>query len=176
MKNLQLLTLFAFLLFFSCSQEDDTDPDDFLGNGSFEVTLAGDVNKTLTGEAYFVQSILSSKSETENGSVLVVTLTSDNDEDEILTLTVGKVGDLDGVNTGSYTIDLESDDDTELVNLGAFLNESITIYLGTSGSITLTKVENDLVEGSFSAVIENAKEETINISGEFTASGFTENI
>lgn len=176
MKNLQLLTLFAFLLFISCSQEDDTDPDDFLGNGSFEVTLTGAENRTITGEAYFVQSILTSKSETENGSVLVVSLTSGNDEDEIFTITVGKVGDLDGVNTGSYTIDLESDDETELVNLGAFLNESITIYLGTSGSITLTKVENDRVEGTFSGVIENAKEEKINISGEFTASGITENL
>ena len=175
MKIIQLLTLFTLLLLISCSQEDDTDPDD-LFNGSFEVTLAGDVNRTLSGEAYFVQSILTSKSESENGSVLVVTLTSDDDEDEIVTLTVGKVGDLDGVNTGSYTIDLEPDDETELVNLGFFLDESLTIYLGTYGTITLKKVENDRIEGSFTGVAENGQNETINISGEFTASGITKNL
>jgi hypothetical protein len=160
----------------SCSKNDETDPDDFLGNGSFEVTLTGDQNRTLKGEAYFVQSILKSKSEVENGSVLVVTLTSDQDEDEIFTLTVGQVGDLDGVNTGTYTIDLDSEDDKELVNVGAFLNESLTIYLGTSGTIALKKVENDRIEGSISGVIENGNKETLNISGEFTASGITKNL
>jgi hypothetical protein len=62
------------------------------------------------------------------------------------------------------------------VNVGAFLNESLTIYLGTSGTIALKKVENDRIEGSISGVIENGNKETLNISGEFTASGITKNL
>lgn len=176
MKNLQLLAILLLLFFISCSKEDDADPDDLLNNGSFEVTLSGDISRTLEGEAYFVHGIVTSQAEAENGSTLTVTLAVDEDEDEIITITVGKAGDLDGINTGTYTIDLDADDDEELVNLGVFLNESITIFLGTSGTITLDKVENGRVEGSFSGVVENGMGETMNISGDFTASGITKNL
>jgi hypothetical protein len=177
MKILQLLTLFAFLFLISCSQNDEVDPeDDLIGSGSFEVTLSGAESRTIKGEAYFVQSILTTKSEPENGSVLGISLTSNDEEEEIITLTVGKAGDLDGVNTGTYTIDLESEDDTEIVNLGAFLEGSLTTYLGTSGKITIKKVEKNRVEGSVSAVLDNMNGKVLNISGEFTAEGITENL
>ena len=176
MKNLlPLIVLFPFV-FFNCSSSDDGDPDSVAFDANFEVTLTGDASRSLNGEAFFLHAIVSSRGDDENGSVLTVTLTNDADEDEAITLYIVTTDDTDGVNTGTYTIELEPEDENTYASLGAFIKEGNTIFLGTSGSITISRLQNDEVEGSISAVLDDQTGTTINISGEFKASGITERI
>ncbi len=176
MKNLQLLLLLMPFTFFNCSSSDDSDPGSNTFEASFEVSLTGDASRSFNGDAFFLHAIVTSQTNDENGSVLTVTLTNDANEDEAITLFVVNAGDLDGVNTGTYTLDLENENETTYANLGAFLGEGNTIFLGTSGSITISRVQNDRIEGSFSAVLDDQNGTIINISGEFKASGITERI
>jgi len=176
MKNLQLLALFLLLIFFGCSTSDDVAPEEELFDGNYNVTLSGDDNRSMKGIASFVHGILTTKTEDENGSSLAIILTNQANEDELVSILVGQIGDLDGINTGTYTINLEPDDGDPLVNIGAFLNGSITTHLGTSGTITISKVQKNKVEGSLSVVLDNLNGKVINMSGDFTAFGITENI
>lgn len=176
MKIVKLLALFAFLYIAGCGVNDDAEPDNEIQNGSFKATITGDQNRTFEGEAVFVHAILKSKSELENGSVLGITLTNKNNEDEFMVITVGEIGDLDGINPGTYTVDLESEEDGSLVNIAAYLNGSMFTFLGVSGQVTLTKIEGNKVEGSFSATFDNLNDVSVTMSGDFSAEGITQTL
>jgi hypothetical protein len=178
MKNLRLLTLLLSLFFLQCSSSDDSDPapDADAFEGSFELQLTGDISGNYTGDAFFLHSIVTNQSDDESGSVLTVTLTNENNEDEVITLSVIDAEDTDGVDTGSYTIELEPEDETQLAYLGAYLGESSFIYIGTSGSITLNRIRNDQVEGSITATLIDMNGASINVTGEFKASGITQRL
>jgi hypothetical protein len=177
MKHLQLLTLFSLLLFFTnCSTSEEIDPDDEPFDGVFELSLTGDDTRTMKGVASFVHGKITTKSEQENGSFLTVMLTNADNENELISILIGQVGDLDGVNTGTYSIDVDPDEGDPLVNLAAYLAGSFTTHLGTAGTVTISKVQNSKVEGSFSFTADNLNGSIINVSGDFTALGITENL
>ena len=179
MKNLQLLTLLVITMLSGCSKSDDIIPDDevFDGKGgNFEVKLKGDENRDIKGDAFFVHGILTSKTSDENGSTLAITLVNTQNDDEVITITVGKLGDLDGISAGTYRIKLEPEDDDHTVNVGAFLSSSLTAYLNTSGEVILKEVKNGKVEGSFSVAMDNFIDKKITMSGNFVADGITENL
>ena len=176
MKSLQLSTLFSFFIIFGCSTSDDIEPEEELFDGNFELALTGDDSRNMVGMASFVHGIITTKSEVENGSSLAIILTNKTNEDELISILVGQIGDLDGINTGTYNINLEPDEGDPLVNVGAYLNGSITTFLGLSGKVTITKIQNDIVEGNISVVLDNLNGNIIDMSGEFTALGITEKI
>jgi len=176
MKNLQLLTILLSLFFLQCSSSDDSDPTPDAGafEGSFELQLTGDISGNYTGEAFFVHAIITNQSDDENGSVLSITLTNENNDDEIITLSVIDAEDTNGIDTGTYTIELEPEDETQAAFLGAYLGESSFIYLGTSGSVSFSKIQDKQVAGSVTATLIDMNGATVNLTGEFEASGITE--
>ena len=176
MKNLQLLALLSILFFSACSTVDDEVIEDAFLDGNFEATLSGDISKNFNGEATFVHAILTTKSEFENGSSLAISLMNEDDEDELITILVGQIGDLNGIDKGTYNVNLDAEDGDPLVNIGAFLTGSSGIFVNESGSVTLTKIGGNTVEGTFTAQLTNFNGTTTKVSGEFTAKGITENI
>lgn len=177
MKKLQLLILVLALGFFGCSSNDDDQiPDDQITNGSFSVTLSGEENREVKGEAFFVHGIITSKGPEENGSVLTLSLTNAQNEDELITILIGKIGDLDGIDTGTYNVNIEPEDGEYLVNIGAFYSSSMTMYLSTNGQVSITKVTNNVVEGSIDAILDNLNGKTMTVKGKFIAEGVTQNL
>lgn len=176
MKNLQLLALLSLLIFVSCSSQEDVDPIDDDLEGNFEFSLTGEENRSIKGNASFLHGILTSKSEEENGSSLAVNLINDGNEDELFTILIGQLGDLDGINKGAYNIDFDPAEGEPLVGFSAFLNGSFTAYIATSGNISIAKIENKKIEGTISVVLEDLNGKILNVSGKFTALGITENV
>ena len=177
MKKFQLLILVLALGFFGCSSNNDDEiPDDEITNGSFSVSLSGEENREVKGEAFFVHGIITSKGPEENGSVLTLSLTNAQNEDELITILIGKIGDLDGIGTGTYDVKIEPEDDEYLVNIGAYYSSSMTIYLSTNGKVIITKVTNNVVEGSVDAILDNLNGKTMTVKGKFVAEGVTQNL
>lgn len=174
MKNLYLLTVLIFISLFSCSTNDDVLPDDE-SFGVFDVSIAGDLTKTMKGDAAFVHGILTSKSLEENGSVLSVLLTNDEDSDEIITILLGQIGNLNGVKSGTYKVDLEPEDGDLVVSASAFLAGN-NLYLNTSGEVKITSITNSKANGSLNIVLTDLSENSISISGTFEALGVTKNL
>ena len=113
MKKLQLLTFLILILFSACSSPDEELIEEEIFDGKFEVTLSGDMSRSFKGEASFVHAILTTKSDVENGSTIAINLSNLDNEDELITILVGQIGDKDGLNTGTYQVDLEADDEDD---------------------------------------------------------------
>lgn len=176
MKNLQLLTVFILLVLVSCSSPEEEIFEEERFDGNFEATLSGDISRTFKGEASFVHGILTTKSAAENGSTMAINLLNTDNEDELITMLVGQLGDKDGLNSGTYEVNLEPDEGDPLVNIGAFLEGSSTILVNETGSITLTKINDNKVEGSFEAELTNFNGINVEIKGKFEAKGITEKL
>jgi hypothetical protein len=175
MKHLQLLTLFSLLLFFGCSSSNDEDPADEL-LGSFKATISGDLSMALEGEAYFLHAILTSKTDDENGSTIGITLTDENDEENMIIVTVVEPGNLNGIGVGTYSVTFDEEDEDTYASVAMYTEGSLTTFLAISGEVKLTKVEDDQVEGTITATLTNFKEETINITGNYKADGMTQKL
>jgi len=177
MKNLQLLALLFILIISACSTgAEEILEEDNMFDGSFEATLSGDFNKSFTGQATFLHGIVTTLSEIENGSTISLNLVNENDEGELINILVAQQGDLNGVNLGTYNVELDPDDGDPLVNIGGFITGNSGILVNESGSVTFTKIEDDLIEGSFQAELTNMSGVNVNVSGEFSAKGITENL
>jgi hypothetical protein len=64
----------TFLLLSVCPSNEDISPDELNSQGRLEVSFTGNDNREITGYASFVRGIVTSEVETENGSVLMITL------------------------------------------------------------------------------------------------------
>ena len=128
MKNLQLLTLFLLLLFFGCSSSnEDEDPiDEFAG--SFEASITGDQTLDLEGEAFFLHAILTSKTDEENGSSVVVNLVDETNEDKIITVTVVQLGNLKGIDIGTYDVTFEEEEEDTYASVAMYADGSLTAF------------------------------------------------
>jgi len=111
----------------------------------------------------------------ENGSVLSVLLTNDEDNDEIITILLGQIGNLNGVKPGTYKVDLEPEDGDLVVSASAFLAGN-NLYLNTSGEVKITSITNSKANGSLNIVLTDLSENSISISGTFEALGITKNL
>jgi hypothetical protein len=174
-KTMKKVHLFLFLILafgISCSSNgDDPKPDDPVFDGSFDVKITGELNKSLKGSAGFTHAILTSKDKFENGSTLSLALTTDAEED-IITILVGELGNLGGIKVGTYTVDLEPEEGDPVALVGIVTNKSFA-YIGSSGEVKITKVEKTKVSGSMSVTLMDADEKTITITGTFEAIGTT---
>lgn len=177
MKKLKLLVPILFLTIISCSKTDDLlfPLDDDL-EGNFEFAISGSENRSLTGTATFVHGILKSDSEDKNGSTLTLSLYGDAEDTEVITILINQIGDLDGINEGSYTINLDQDKDHPYVNAVAYLETSMTPFIGGSGEVTIMKRVDQTITGSISVSMDNRNGDIIKISGDFTALGITQTI
>jgi hypothetical protein len=177
MKKLQLFILVFALGFYGCSSNNDEEiPDDKINNGTFSVSLSGAESRSVKGEAYFVHAIRTNGTKEENGSVLSLNLVNDQNEDELITILVGKIENLNGIGTGTYSVNIEPDDNEHLVNIGALFSSSPSMYLATSGQVTLKKINNTQVEGSITANLDNFNGKTLTITGMFDAEGITQKL
>jgi hypothetical protein len=159
-----------------CSSNDDVSPDDLDFGGSFEVSLMGNDNREMTGNASFVHGIVTTEEESENGSLLTITLLNEKNQNESLTLLIGRIGDLDGVNEGNYQVNIDSEDDEPYTSISGFLNNSMIPFLSTSGEIELMRIEQKLVKGNLNATLDNQNGEIIKVTGSFEALGITEKL
>ncbi len=177
MKKFQLLILVLAFGFFGCSSNNDEEgPDDEIKNGEFSVSLEGSESGSVKGEAYFVHAIRTSGTIEENGSVLTIILENAQNEDEMISILIGKIGDLDGLGTGTYNVNIDPDDNEHLVNIGAFFSSSMTMFLSTNGKVIISKITNNQVEGSIDAILDNQNGKTMTVMGKFVAEGVTQNL
>lgn len=176
MKKLHLLVPILFLSMLACTKQADVTPFDDDLEGSFEFSISGSESRGLTGTSSFVQAILTSESDDENGSSLAINFYSEGEDTEVITVLINQPGDLDGINAGTYTVNLDQDEEHPLVNVGAFLETSISPFLGVSGNVKISKSMDQSVVGSISVSMDNQNGDIITMSGEFTARGFTQAI
>jgi hypothetical protein len=52
----------------------------------------------------------------------------------------------------------------------------MTMYLSTNGQVSITKVTNNVVEGSIDAILDNLNGKTMTVKGKFVAEGVTQNL
>ncbi len=176
MKKLQLILILMSFIFLQCSSSGDPDPAPVAFEGNFELALSGDISQNLEGEAIFLHAIVTNQTDEENGSIITITLVNDADEDEIITLYLADLEDLNGLDPGSFPVELEPEDESSLASLYAYLGANNQIFFATSGTITIDKIEEERVEGSVSAVLEDAGGNTVSLIGDFNASGVTERL
>lgn len=166
MKVSTLLLCIALLLGTGC---DSNDPEDRVPvTGSFTMTVSGDVNKTVNGSiATFGTGIGPAAGQSAFG----LNLGSATD-----ILSMSRLSGRPG--TGSVTIQDVFDtneEDWDPDHLGAtYLDESAGLYASTSGSVTITRSEENVIEGSFAITLVNLDTNTtstITLTGEFVAIG-----
>jgi hypothetical protein len=176
MKKVASIILLAITGLMSCTTDNLVDPDlDFDEfNGTFEVNVTGDESRKIQGEAYFLHGIIKSGNFDENGSTLTITLTNDQNEDEVISISLVEEGNAGGIKTGTYTIEVDLEEKEGVwVQVGAYFDSSLTAYLSEEGTIKMDKVGADRVEGSLDVRLNNLNGLIISISGTFKASGIT---
>lgn len=165
LKIFTLVTLFLALA--ACSKKED--PKLRLEqDGNFELVISGDLETELSGEASFDQVIVSSSQPGTGGSTLSIFLEAGLDYSHSITLTKSES---DGFGEDIYSYN----NDNEVLNISmTFIDyEAVKTYTITSGSIEITSVRDDWIEGSFAGVFSEMIENTVNISGTFQAKGST---
>ena len=165
MKFPTLLFSLALILGVGC---DSNDPEDVPITGSFSMTVSGDVNKTVNGSiATFGIGLGPAASETAFG----INLGSATD--------VFSMARISGrVDTGTYDIQdvaNTNDDDWIADDFGAtYLEDSSGLFASVSGSVTITRSDDNVVEGAFTVSLVNFdtnNPSNITITGEFVAIG-----
>lgn len=163
--------IILLLVFSSCSKDNDQIDTDNL-NGSYELTITGDENRDITGEANFLQVVVSNSSSGSGGASLVVNLTSGDEESLALTF-VQEEEKIFSVDKYTYTV--EALEGSTYFSVGFYSSLSSFTYLISSGSISLTKVSNTLIEGTIDIVMSNnSNDDILNVKGSFKAVGFTQ--
>lgn len=158
MKKAALFSMFiSALCFTSCSDDDDGNGN---GNGAevgtFEATVTGDIEEEISGIAYY---------EIVDGEI-AITMTVSFSEWPFITFLFNPP-----VEEGTYTaigtaMDQEDDETNASASNGDYL------FLGDGGSVTITNVGDDYINGDFTVNFEYTDtQETVNIviSGSFSA-------
>jgi len=147
---------------------DSNDPADVPITGSFSMTVSGDVNKTVNGSiATFGIGLGPASSESAFG----INLGAATD--------VFSMARISGrVDEGTYDIQdvaNTNDDDWILDDFGAtYLEDAAGLFASVSGSVTITRSDDNVVEGAFTVSLVNFdtnNPSNITITGEFVAIG-----
>ena len=166
MKVPTLLLCIALFLSTGCDSNDPDDPTP--ASGSFTMTVSGDVNKTVNGNLATFGAGLGPAA---GHSAFGLNLGSASDIFSIARI-AGQPG------TGMHNIQdvANTNDDDWLPNdFGAtYLDDTAGLYASTSGSVTITRSDENVVEGSFTVSLINFdtnNPSNISITGEFVAIG-----
>lgn len=174
MKYNQILgfvLLMGVFVFFGCGDDDPTGPGD---DGMFTATISGDINKSLSGNAWFWSGVI----EGESGFVLWLFSEIDNEDidDAIWFSREGTTRP----GTGQYVISNYENWGEEGWNPQHFMawyTGDETIVWSVSGSITLTTSTSNRVAGNFQFQASGMSSQnqgdqiSVTISGEFDAIG-----
>ena len=125
----------------ACDSGSDSDP------GRFEATFTGDVSATLRGDAAIQR--LTFPDATGELSVTMVPDGALSDPTAVRSLSLGGLDEVTG--TGTYSLDADGARSLSLVYLGFGNGPTLS---ARSGTVTLTRFEDDRVEGTFEAEME----------------------
>lgn len=158
-----VMTIGITLAVSACDDDSPTDP--VLGDGAYRLEVEGDVERTLTGNAFF------GAEEDENGEpIFAIMLGSESAEDVVM---VGVSGTTRPA-AGSYHIEpgeVQEGDWVGLYVLGAG-DELEGFLVADSGTVVLSESGNDVIKGSvllyLSGFVEGELGEVV-VEGEFDA-------
>ena len=161
------ILLFCIALFLGTGC-DSNEPEDVPITGSFSMTVSGDVNKTVNGS---IATFGIGLGPAAGQSAFGINLGSATDIFSMARI-AGRA------ETGTYDIQdvaNTNDDDWLPDDFGAtYLDETAGLYASTSGSVTITRSDDNVVEGAFTVSLINFDTNnpaTITITGEFVAIG-----
>jgi hypothetical protein len=145
--------------------DDDSPIDPVLGDGAYRLEIEGDVERTLTGNAFF------GAEEDENGEpIFAIIFGSESAEDVVM---VGVSGTTRPA-AGSYEIEIGEVQEGDWVGLYAFGDgEELEGFLvADSGTVVLSESGSDVIKGSvllyLSGFVEGELGEVV-VEGEFDA-------
>lgn len=158
-----LMTIGITLAVSACDEDSPTNP--VLGDGDYRIEIEGDVERTLTGDAFF------GAEEDENGEpVFAIMLGSESAEDVVM---VGVSGTTRPA-AGSYEIELGEVEEGDWVGLYVFgTGEELDgLFVADSGTVVLSESGTGAIKGSvllyLSGFVEGELGEVV-IEGEFDA-------
>lgn len=166
MKVSTLILCIALILGTGC---DSSDPEDAVpATGTFSMTVSGDVNKTVNSNlATFGTGLGPAATDFAFG----INLGSATDVFSMARL-AGRPG------TGTYNMQdvaNTNEDDWLSDDFGAtYLDDTAGLYASVSGSVTITRSDENVMEGSFTVSLVNFdtnNPSSISITGEFVAIG-----
>lgn len=147
------------LLLTACDSNDEPDDNDL---GRFQAAITGSVQMSLDGLAGYGVEV-----DPDSGAVFAVALISASDNEDVILL-AGR-----GTPTErSYPLDaIESDGETGGVFFLHTMGENGVFYLSDGGTLTLTAVRSDRLEGRFEFTAVNVLDEddTVTLQGTFNA-------
>ena len=170
---MKVSTLFLCIALFLTTGCDSSDPEDQNPTtGSFTLTVSGDVNKTVSSNlATFGTGLGPSAGDAAFG----LNFGSATD-----VFSFARISGQPGTGTFNVQDVLNTNEDDWLSDeFGAtYLDDTAGLYASVSGSITITRSEDNVMEGTFSVSLENFDTNdpsSIAITGEFVAIGLTFN-
>lgn len=160
-----LLLCIALLFGTGC---DSNDPEDVSITGSFSMTVSGDLSKTVNGS---IATFGIGLGPAAGQSAFGINLGSASD-----IFSMARIAGQSG--PGTYDIQdvaNTNDDDWLPDDFGAtYIDETAGLYASVSGSVTITRSDDNVVEGTFTVSLVNFdtnNPSTISITGEFVAIG-----
>ncbi len=167
--------IIAAFFFVGCSDDDDgpTGPD---GQGTFSVTISGDMSKSFSGTAIFGSG---TDPETgESGFALILQTDMDNEQagDIIWIVRIGATRPGTGQMPIANFDDIDDDDFNPQVLYGMYAGENAWAW-STSGTMSITTSSSNQFAGSFEfsadgfTMNDPDSEKTVTIGGEFNAVG-----
>lgn len=168
MKKIILILLALPLFLFSCDSVDD-----LLSTGQFDSKITGSVTKDFNGEAAFVHLITIDG--TPQSSSLTIGLSTIESQDESIALDLTEIGNIDGIEAGTYTVDAAGT--TGPIFTPLYINGQELWF--ADGSLTnrvvISSVGGSIVKGTFELNLTDLLgTEKIKIVGTFNAVGTTE--
>lgn len=162
-RSAMLMTIGLTLAATACDDDSPTNP--VLGDGAYRLEIEGDVERTLTGNAFF------GAEEDENGeTIFAIMLGSESGEDIVM---VGVSGTT-RPGAGSYEIEVGQVEDGDWVGLYTFGDgEELEGFLvADSGTVVLSESSTSVIKGSvllyLSGFVEGELGEVV-VEGEFDA-------
>ena len=167
----RVLSLIIPLLILSACTKDDPLMNDTEGTYSLEVT--GDVSESWDGSAIFLQATQNTGDSGQDGTVLTITLSKDEDNAVIIQLIKMETKTF-GKGTYQFIEDPQEDDVAMFVTMS--LLGSSSAYISISGSVEITGSSDTMIEGKFDVDLTNFTESNVTVSGTFKARGSTHNL
>ena len=167
MKKIILILLALPLFLFSCDSVDD-----LLSTGQFDSKITGSVVKDFNGQAAFVHSFPGDG--IQQSSSLLIALSTIESQDESIALDLTEVGNIDGIEAGTYNVDAPGT--TGPIFTPLYINGQELWYADGSltNKVVISSVGESIVKGTFELNLTNLLQtEMIKIVGTFNAVGTT---